>query len=46
MNVVLKPDIFKQYKQMVRLEPLLVVDGTVQKKDGILNIIASRLDVL
>jgi error-prone DNA polymerase len=46
MNVVLKPDIFRQYKQMVRLEPLLVVDGTVQKKDGVLNIIASRVDVL
>ncbi|HAR97050.1 MAG TPA: error-prone DNA polymerase [Deltaproteobacteria bacterium] len=46
MNVVLKPDVFKQYKQMVRLEPLLVVDGTVQKKDGVLNIIASRVDVL
>lgn len=46
MNVVLKPDIFKQYKQMVRMEPLLIVDGTVQKKDGVLNIIASKIDVL
>jgi error-prone DNA polymerase len=46
MNVVLKPDVYKQYKQMVRLEPLLVVDGTVQKKDGVLNIIASKVDVL
>lgn len=46
MNVVLKPDVFKKYKQMVRLEPLLVVEGTVQKKDGVLNIIASRVDAL
>jgi len=46
MNVVLRPDIYKRYKQTVRLEPLLVVDGTVQKKEGVVNIVASRIGVL
>ena len=43
INVVVRPDIYKRYRQVFRLEPLIVVEGAVQKRDGILNIIAQTL---
>jgi error-prone DNA polymerase len=45
-NVVLKPDTYRAYRTLVRLEPLLVVEGTVEKKDGVINVIAKRLAAL
>lgn len=43
INVVARPDVYKRYRQVFRLEPLIVVEGTVQKRDGTLNIIARTL---
>ena len=42
-NVVLRSDVYSEYRQIVRLEPLIVVDGTVQKEDGVTNLIAKRI---
>jgi error-prone DNA polymerase len=46
INVVVRPDVYKQYRQHFKLEPLIVVEGMVQKRDGILNIIARTLTPL
>jgi len=46
MNIVLRPDVYDAYRQIVRLEPLVVIDGAVEKKDGVLNIIAKRVTLL
>ncbi|MFO8010654.1 MAG: error-prone DNA polymerase [Dehalococcoidia bacterium] len=46
INVILRPDIFEKYRQVFRLEMLVGVEGTVQKRDGITNIIAQRLSPL
>lgn len=43
MNVILKPDVFEKYRQVFRLELLVEVEGVIQKKDGIINIIADHL---
>jgi error-prone DNA polymerase len=43
MNVVLKPRVYQKYRYIARREPLIVVEGTLQKKDGISNILAERL---
>jgi len=43
MNVILKPPIYEKYRQIFRLELLMEVEGTLQKKDAIINIIADRL---
>jgi error-prone DNA polymerase len=43
INVVVRPDIYEKYRQILWLEPLIVVEGIVQKRDGILNIIALTL---
>jgi len=46
VNVVLRPDVYKRYRQIVRLEPLLLVEGTIQKEDGVINVIARRVERL
>ncbi|MGD0236905.1 MAG: error-prone DNA polymerase [Syntrophorhabdales bacterium] len=42
-NVVLRPDVYRAYRQIVRLEPLIMVEGTIQKEDGVVNLIAKRV---
>ncbi|MDH5780987.1 MAG: DNA polymerase III subunit alpha [Dehalococcoidia bacterium] len=46
VNVVVKPRIYERYRQVFRLEPLIVVEGTIQERDGNLNIVANRLTPL
>ena len=43
VNVVIKPGIYEKYRQVFKLEPWVVVEGKVQKRDGNLNIIADTL---
>jgi error-prone DNA polymerase len=46
LNIVLKPHIYEKYRYLVRTEPLIVVEGILQKRDGIINIVAERLATL
>jgi error-prone DNA polymerase len=46
LNIVLKPHIYQKYRYLVRTEPLIVVEGVLQKRDGIVNIVAERLATL
>lgn len=43
VNAVLKPDIYRMHRSIVRLEPLLLIEGTVEKKDGVINVIVKRI---
>ncbi|MBA7694814.1 Error-prone DNA polymerase [subsurface metagenome] len=43
VNVVVKPGIYQKYRQVFKLEPLIVVEGVIQKRDDNLNIIADAL---
>ena len=43
VNVVLKPNVYRMYRQLVRLKPLLIVDGVVERKDGVINVMAERV---
>lgn len=43
INVILRPQVYEKYRQTARLEPAIVVEGTLQKHDGVVNIIARRL---
>jgi error-prone DNA polymerase len=46
VNVVVKPSVYDKCRQAFRLEPIVVVEGIIQKKDGILNIIADNIMLL
>ncbi len=43
INVVVRPGVYERYRQVFKLEPLVVVEGTLQKRDNNLNIIANSL---
>ena len=46
VNVVIKPCVYQKYRQVFKLEPLIIVEGTVQRRDENLNIIARKLTPL
>jgi len=46
VNVILKPDVYQKFRYPVRMEPLIVVDGVFQKRDGISNIVAEQITPL
>jgi error-prone DNA polymerase len=43
LNIVLEPHVYEKYRYIVRVEPLLVVEGILQKREGITNIVAEHL---
>jgi error-prone DNA polymerase len=43
VNVIIKPDVYQKYRQVFKLEPLILVEGAIQKRDDNLNIIAESL---
>jgi len=43
LNIVLKPHVYQKYRYLVRMEPLIVVEGVLQKREGIINIVGERL---
>jgi error-prone DNA polymerase len=43
LNIIIKPDVYHRYRQIFKLEPLILVQGTIQRQHEILNIIADRL---
>jgi len=42
VNVILRPRIYEKYRHIARTEPFIVVDGTLQKKDGVTNVVEDR----
>ena len=40
MNVIVKPDVYQRYYRVLRNCFLLIVEGTIQKQPGILNVLA------
>lgn len=46
MNIVIRPDVYEKYRYVERTEPLMLIRGQVQKRDGVINIIAERLEPL
>ena len=40
MNVIVRPDVYERYYRVLRNCFLLIVEGTIQKQPGILNVLA------
>jgi error-prone DNA polymerase len=43
VNVILRPQTYVKYRRIARMEPIIVVEGMLQKRDGIINIVAEHL---
>ena len=40
VNVIVRPDVYQRYYRVMRNSLLLIVEGTIQKQAGILNVLA------
>jgi error-prone DNA polymerase len=46
INVVVKPDDYRTYRALIRLEPLLLIRGILEKKEGLVNVRATHFEAL
>ncbi|HEX6971338.1 MAG TPA: OB-fold nucleic acid binding domain-containing protein, partial [Limnochordia bacterium] len=43
VNVIIRPDLYDRARPIIRGEPLIVVEGRLQRRDGTLNLLAARV---
>jgi error-prone DNA polymerase len=46
VNVIVRPKVYEKYRRITRMEPFIEVEGILQRKDGVTNVVASRLTPL
>jgi len=42
MNVIVRPDVYAQYNQVIHESPILVVEGQVQRQGNVINLVAHQ----
>jgi error-prone DNA polymerase len=43
INIILRPDIYKKYRVMLRQHQFVIFEGKVQKRDGVTNVLAQKV---
>ena len=43
MNVIVRPDVYTRHRSVLHGVPLLIVGGKVQRKESVVNVLASRI---
>ncbi len=46
VNVTIKPDVYERYRQFANRQPILVIDGVMQRQDGVHSVLASHIQAL
>ena len=46
INVICSPGLWKRYRVVARTAPALLVRGTLERADGVINVVADRLEPL
>ena len=46
VNVTIKPDVYERYRQVANRQPILVIDGVMQRQDGVHSVLASHIQAL
>jgi error-prone DNA polymerase len=44
VDVILRPPIYQRYRQVANLEPILIMDGTLQKQDGVMSVLVDHVE--
>ncbi|HEY0492088.1 MAG TPA: hypothetical protein VGD57_01285, partial [Candidatus Dormibacteraeota bacterium] len=44
VDVILRPPIYLRYRQVANLEPILIMDGTLQKQDGVQSVLVDHIE--
>jgi error-prone DNA polymerase len=42
INVIIRPDIYEQYRPIARDEPAVIVEGVLQRQEGTINVLARK----
>ena len=46
VNVIVKPDLYERQRSLVRTESFVLVRGELQRRDGLVNLVAQRFATL
>ncbi len=46
VNVTIMPDVYDRYRHVANRQPILVVDGVMQRQDGVHSVLASHIQAL
>ena len=46
VNVTIKPDVYDRYRQVANRQPILIIDGVMQRQDGVHSVLASHIQAL
>ena len=46
VNVTIKPDVYERYRQVANRQPILIIDGVMQRQDGVHSVLASHIEAL
>ena len=46
VNVTIKPEVYEKYRQVANRQPILVIDGVMQRVDGVHSVLATHIEAL
>jgi len=46
INVIVRPDVYARYRRVLRTARLMIVEGVIQRRDGVVNLLALRAAAL
>jgi error-prone DNA polymerase len=46
VNVTIKPEVYARYRQVANRQPILIIDGVMQRQDGVYSVLASHIEAL
>jgi len=46
VNVTIKPEIYERYRRVANRQPILIIDGVMQRQDGVHSVLASHIEAL
>ena len=46
VNVTIKPDVYDRYRMVANRQPILIIDGVMQRQDGVHSVLASHIQAL
>jgi error-prone DNA polymerase len=46
VNVTIKPEVYDRYRLVANRQPILVIDGVMQRQDGVYSVLASHIQAL
>jgi error-prone DNA polymerase len=46
VNVTIKPEVYEKYRQVANRQPILIIDGVMQRQDGVHSVLATHIEAL